>query len=55
MKMYIEPLEKEVLDRYLSVQDLTQADESHAIKLLYKKIGYCQHLVCNLPRWIASI
>lgn len=38
MKMYIEPLTKAVLDRYLAVQDLTQAAEPHAVKLLYQKI-----------------
>ncbi len=38
MKMYIEPLKKEVLDRYLAVQDLTQAADPHAVKLLYQKI-----------------
>ncbi|MES2971275.1 MAG: hypothetical protein V4702_03080 [Patescibacteria group bacterium] len=38
MKMYIEPLKKDVLDRYLDVQDLTQAAEPHAVKLLYQKI-----------------
>jgi phenylalanyl-tRNA synthetase alpha chain len=38
MKMYIEPLKKDVLDRYLAVQDLTQAAEPHAVKLLYQKI-----------------
>jgi len=38
MKMYIEPLKKDVLDRYLGVQDLTRAAEPHAVKLLYQKI-----------------
>ena len=38
MKMYIEPLKQDVLDRYLAVQDLTQAAETHAVKLLYQKI-----------------
>ena len=38
MRMYIEPLEKDVLDRYLAVKDLTQIAESHAVKLLYQKI-----------------
>ncbi len=37
MKMYIEPLKRDVLDRYLAVQDLTQAAEPHAVKLLYQK------------------
>lgn len=36
--MYIKPLKKDVLDRYLAVQDLTQAAEPHAVKLLYQKI-----------------
>lgn len=38
MKMYIEPLKKNVLDRYLAVLDLTQAADPHAVKLLYQKI-----------------
>lgn len=38
MKMYIKPLTKEALKRYLAIPDLTQADEQHAIKLLYQKI-----------------
>jgi len=38
MKMYIEPLNKDVLDSYLAVQDLTQSAEPHAVKLLYQKI-----------------
>ncbi len=41
MKMYIKPLTKEALERYLVIPDLTQADDQHAIKLLYQKIeGY---------------
>ena len=39
--MYIKPLTKEALERYLVIPDLTQADDQHAIKLLYQKIeGY---------------
>jgi endo-alpha-1,4-polygalactosaminidase (GH114 family) len=38
MKMYIKPLQKDVLDRYLAVQDLTQTAEPHAVALLYQKI-----------------
>lgn len=38
MKMYIEPLKKDVLDRYLAVEDLTQAANTHAVRLLYQKI-----------------
>lgn len=38
MKMYIKPLTKQALDRYLAIPDLTQVKESHAIKLLYQKI-----------------
>ncbi len=38
MKMYIEPLQKDVLDRYLAVEDLTAGDQKHAITLLYQKI-----------------
>lgn len=38
MKMYIEPIKKEVLDRYLAIPDLTASDEPHAVKLLYQRI-----------------
>lgn len=38
MKMYIEPIDKEVLERYLAVPDLTDSKEPHAVKLLYQKI-----------------
>lgn len=38
MKMYIKPLTNEALERYLAIPDLIQADEPHAIKLLYQKI-----------------
>jgi len=38
MKMYIEPLKKDVLECHLAVQDLTLAAEPHAVKLLYQKI-----------------
>jgi phenylalanyl-tRNA synthetase alpha chain len=39
MKMYVQPLDKETLERYLAVADLTQAGYPHAIKLLYEKIA----------------
>ncbi len=38
MKMYIKPLTKQALKRYLSVPDLTESHESHAIGLVYQKI-----------------
>ncbi|HMS23845.1 MAG TPA: hypothetical protein PKB09_03490 [Candidatus Saccharibacteria bacterium] len=38
MKMYIEPIDKEVLERYLAIPDLTESKEPHAVKLLYQKI-----------------
>jgi phenylalanyl-tRNA synthetase alpha chain len=38
MKMYIEPISKEVLDRYLAITDLSQSPQPHAIKLLYEMI-----------------
>jgi phenylalanyl-tRNA synthetase alpha chain len=38
MKMYIKPLTKETLGSYLAIPDLTQAEETHAVKLLYQKI-----------------
>jgi phenylalanyl-tRNA synthetase alpha chain len=39
MKMYIEPLSKEALDKYLAITDLTQSTQPHAIKLVYEKIA----------------
>ncbi len=38
MKLYIKPIAKEVLERYLAIEDLTQSPEPHAIKLMYEKI-----------------
>ena len=38
MKMYIKPIDKNELDRYLSIPDLTQSSDPHAIKIIYKKI-----------------
>lgn len=38
MKMYIKPLGKKQLTRYLSVADLTQSMETHAIKIVYENI-----------------
>lgn len=38
MKMYIKPLTKQALKRYLAIQDLTQSHEPHAIGLVYQKI-----------------
>ncbi len=38
MKMYIKPIDKDALDRYLSIPDLTESKEPHAVKLLYQKI-----------------
>ena len=39
MKMYIKPLDKNELDIYLDIEDLTQTKSQHAIKLLYQKIA----------------
>lgn len=39
MKMYIEPLPKEAIERYLKIPDLTQGNEPHAVKLLYDRVG----------------
>lgn len=39
MKMYVEPITKEALNRYLAIADLTQSSEPHAIKMVYKKIA----------------
>lgn len=36
--MFIKPLSKEALERYLDIPDLTMGDEPHAVKLLYQKI-----------------
>jgi phenylalanyl-tRNA synthetase alpha chain len=38
MKMYIKPLTKDVRQAYLAIPDLTQAEEAHAVKLLYQQI-----------------
>lgn len=38
MKMYIKPITENQLKHYLAIPDLTQADEPHAVKLLYQKI-----------------
>ncbi len=39
MEMYIEPISKEALSRYLAITDLTQSSQPHAINLLYEKIA----------------
>lgn len=36
--MYIKPISKQELNNYLSVADLTQSPEPHAIKMVYEKI-----------------
>lgn len=38
MKMYIKPIDKDALKRYLAIPDLTESKEPHAVKLLYQKI-----------------
>lgn len=38
MKMYIEPIGKEALNKYLAISDLTQSQKPHAIRMLYEKI-----------------
>lgn len=38
MKMYIEPIDKATLNRYLAIPDLTESKQPHAVKLLYQKI-----------------
>ncbi len=38
MKMYVKPISKLELDRYLSVSDLTQSKSPHAIKIVYENI-----------------
>jgi phenylalanyl-tRNA synthetase alpha chain len=38
MKMYIKPITKEALDEYLSITDLTQSPNPHAVKMVYEKI-----------------
>lgn len=38
MKMYIEPISKEALNRYLAIPDLTQSPTPHAIRMVYEKI-----------------
>lgn len=38
MKMYIQPISKEALDKYLAITDLTAAPEPHAVKMIYEKI-----------------
>jgi len=39
MKMYIEPISEEALDKYLAIPDLTQSPQPHAIKMMYEKIA----------------
>lgn len=39
MKMYIEPISKEALNRYLAITDLTDSPKPHAIKMVYEKIA----------------
>ena len=36
--MYIEPISKEALDKYLAIPDLTQSPAPHAIRMVYEKI-----------------
>jgi phenylalanyl-tRNA synthetase alpha chain len=38
MKMYIKPINKDTLERYLAIPDLTKSKQPHAVKLLYQKI-----------------
>ncbi len=38
MEMYVKPIEKTALDKYLAISDLTQDGADHAITLLYQKI-----------------
>jgi len=39
MKMYVEPITKEALNRYLAITDLTQSPQPHAIKMVYENIA----------------
>ncbi len=39
MKMYIEPITREALNRYLTIPDLTQSPRPHAIKMVYERIA----------------
>lgn len=39
MKMYIKPIDQAELDNYLSIPDLTQSTQPHAIKIIYEKIA----------------
>jgi phenylalanyl-tRNA synthetase alpha chain len=39
MKMYIEPISKSALKRYLSIPDLTQSVAPHAVKLVYERVA----------------
>ena len=38
MKMYIQPISKEDLAKYLAISDLTKSPKTHAIKIIYEKI-----------------
>ncbi|HEU4715458.1 MAG TPA: hypothetical protein VFS14_01365, partial [Candidatus Saccharimonadales bacterium] len=38
MKMYIKPINKEALDNYLSIPDLTESSKPHAIRMVYEKV-----------------
>lgn len=38
MKMYIRPIDKETLNNYLAISDLTESKEPHAIRMVYEKI-----------------
>lgn len=38
MKMYIQPISKEALNRYLAIPDLTQSATPHALRMIYEKI-----------------
>lgn len=38
MKMYIEPISREALKRYLRIPDLTASAQPHAIRMVYEKI-----------------
>ena len=52
MKMYIEPLSKEALEKYLAIPDLTQSTQPHAIKLVYENIAEYMRATNPQPfRW----
>lgn len=47
MKMYIKPLDKVEIDKYLAIPDLTQKGSDHAVRLLYDKIK--QEIISTHP------